>query len=440
MRRLACGGVRISLRGAPAEKGTMKLPLAWFASSLLALSSGCAIHGEEPDGPEPYENVDVATSELTVSGALSSGCSTSTVTGLSLQIIEQMNCITPNALKAVPSRPNLVKSYAHVNLFMQPAAVTALVQALDANPSKTLHVSSMLRTLPQQWLLWHWYQSKQCGIQLAASPGNSNHEGGTAFDTSDYSSWKTTLEAHGFDWYGPDDTVHYTYVAGGTVNLKGKDVLAFQKLWNLNHPEDTIDEDGDFGPATDSRLGKSPVDGFPKGASCTEPKDSDGDGVVDTKDNCPNDKNANQLDTDKDGKGDACDGDDDGDGVADIEDNCPLVANPGQADSDGDGKGDACDAQSGNTGGAGGGGGAAGAAGQAGVAGEAGASGSGGASASGGAGSGGNGGGEQKTTTMADSNESGGCSTSGRASGPALDALGLLALGLALARRRVLVR
>lgn len=35
--------------------------------------------------------------------------------------------------------------------------------------------------------------------------------------------------------------------------------------------------------------------------------------------------------------------DTDGDGVADSQDNCPQVSNPGQADTDGDGLGDACD-------------------------------------------------------------------------------------------------
>jgi hypothetical protein len=58
--------------------------------------------------------------------------------------------------------------------------------------------------------------------------------------------------------------------------------------------------------------------------------DSDGDGVLDSLDNCVNDPNPGQEDGDGDRHGDVCD-------------NCPADANPGQEDVDGDGLGDACD-------------------------------------------------------------------------------------------------
>ncbi|OGT76282.1 MAG: hypothetical protein A3I78_08520 [Gammaproteobacteria bacterium RIFCSPLOWO2_02_FULL_56_15] len=71
--------------------------------------------------------------------------------------------------------------------------------------------------------------------------------------------------------------------------------------------------------------------------------DDDGDTVADGSDNCPLVVNTNQANTDGDGLGDACDPDDDGDTVADGSDNCPLVVNADQANLDGDGLGDVCD-------------------------------------------------------------------------------------------------
>ncbi|UTA46905.1 PHB depolymerase family esterase [Simiduia sp. 21SJ11W-1] len=86
-------------------------------------------------------------------------------------------------------------------------------------------------------------------------------------------------------------------------------------------------------------------------SNSTGPQDSDGDGIADTQDNCPNAPNTDQADNDNDGLGNACDStpngntapDADGDGVADAQDNCPNTANADQADNDGDGLGNACD-------------------------------------------------------------------------------------------------
>lgn len=72
--------------------------------------------------------------------------------------------------------------------------------------------------------------------------------------------------------------------------------------------------------------------------------DADGDGLCAGSDNCPATANSDQLNTDGDGQGDACDTDDDDDGVLDGPDNCPLIPNASQLDSDLDGAGNACDA------------------------------------------------------------------------------------------------
>jgi uncharacterized protein (TIGR03382 family) len=71
--------------------------------------------------------------------------------------------------------------------------------------------------------------------------------------------------------------------------------------------------------------------------------DVDRDLVADNEDNCIAVANRDQIDTDDDLVGDACDDDDDADGVADVTDNCRLVANTGQENTDADATGNACD-------------------------------------------------------------------------------------------------
>ena len=104
--------------------------------------------------------------------------------------------------------------------------------------------------------------------------------------------------------------------------------------------------------------------------AASQPSDGDEDGVCDTLDNCPEVSNAEQTNTDEDSLGDACDSDDDGDGYSDSDelacgsdplsdeslpadadedelcdllDNCPEMSNADQLNTDGDALGDACD-------------------------------------------------------------------------------------------------
>ena len=82
------------------------------------------------------------------------------------------------------------------------------------------------------------------------------------------------------------------------------------------------------------------TDGDTQGNACDA--DDDNDGVADTSDAFP--LNAAEVsDADGDGTGDNADLDDDNDNVADTVDNCRFVANTDQADANGNGKGDVCD-------------------------------------------------------------------------------------------------
>jgi hypothetical protein len=67
-----------------------------------------------------------------------------------------------------------------------------------------------------------------------------------------------------------------------------------------------------------------------------------GDGFLDSEDNCPATFNPLQEDGDGNGIGDACE-DFDGDSVVNAWDNCPVLSNSRQRDQDGDGIGDVCD-------------------------------------------------------------------------------------------------
>ena len=72
------------------------------------------------------------------------------------------------------------------------------------------------------------------------------------------------------------------------------------------------------------------------------PNDLDDDCVTDSIDNCYGVANPDQVDSDNDGRGDACQDDDDSDGVLDAQDNCRTIPNPGQENTNGTRYGDAC--------------------------------------------------------------------------------------------------
>ncbi len=206
-----------------------------------------------------------------VSAAVTQSCTTAVVKGLAVQLVEEIECLRPKTMKRIDKAAGLSLGTAAAGVpFLQTPAADALVAAQKAR-GVTMTINSGLRTLPQQYLLYRWYQTGRCGISLAAKPGTSNHESAVAVDIGDNAAWRSAMQGKGFRWLGASDPVHYDFTGAGAVNLRGLSVKAFQRLWNRNHPEDPIAEDGAYGTETEKRLARSPVGGFPKGApaSCT---------------------------------------------------------------------------------------------------------------------------------------------------------------------------
>jgi D-alanyl-D-alanine carboxypeptidase/Putative peptidoglycan binding domain len=204
----------------------------------------------------------------TVSGIITSSanntCSTVSVRKLSLQIIAEMNIMTPNILVSFDDL-NIDSAGTAVNLYLQPGAKDALRRVIRAKGNQILTITSAYRTVVQQHLLFSWYKQAKCGIGLAATPGKSNHEDGLAIDVSDpaNSTWRSVLEDEDWDWLGANDRFHFSYRGGGRDDIGDIGVKAFQRLWNKYNPNDLITVDGDFGLQTAARMNRSPAEGFP---------------------------------------------------------------------------------------------------------------------------------------------------------------------------------
>jgi len=230
---------------------------SWLHTAVISvgLLGACDMPGEEGYGTKE--------SAVSVGTYTTTSCSTSSVLGLSKQIADEVGCMSAGALVKFNPSANLQITSSAVLPYLNGAAKTKLEAVAATN---VVRVNSAFRTVAQQYLLVRWNELNRCGITTTAPPGRSNHEGGRALDIANYSSLISAMANKGWAHNVPGDPVHFEYLAA--PDIRGKDVLAFQKLWNANNPNDTISADGAYGPQTEARLKASPATGFTKGASC----------------------------------------------------------------------------------------------------------------------------------------------------------------------------
>jgi peptidoglycan hydrolase-like protein with peptidoglycan-binding domain len=191
---------------------------------------------------------------------------TGRVSGLSRQIIAQMNTLQSGILVNFESLPGINSSgEAHLNLFLQAGAKEALRAALRAGitqqSSLKMTINSAFRTVAQQHILYRVFQRDPKLIPLAAKPGNSNHEDGLAIDVNNYTAWKPYLLANGWHWQGSNDPVHF-FDNSGREDVGSLGVKAFQSLWNRYNPTERMTVDGNFGDQTAAKMDRCPIGGF----------------------------------------------------------------------------------------------------------------------------------------------------------------------------------
>jgi murein L,D-transpeptidase YcbB/YkuD len=195
-----------------------------------------------------------------------SNVQTGLVSGLSRQIIAQMNNLQASILVNFDSLPGISSSgEPHLNLYLQPGARETLRIALRAGmaqqPNLRMTINSAYRTVAQQHILYQIYQRAPKLIPLAAKPGNSNHEDGLAIDVNNYNVWKPYLLKYGWQWLGAGDPVHF-FENNGRDDVGNLGVKAFQSLWNKYNPTELMTVDGNFGAQTAAKMDRCPIAGF----------------------------------------------------------------------------------------------------------------------------------------------------------------------------------
>jgi len=242
----------------------MKRPLALALFALVSVAAaGCAAPetdagcGEVDRCGLPRDEVGAARGALSLESlAGSGGCSTAGAEAISAQLIEEMLCLAEGRLVRFEHR-NVTLTSSRVHPYLSPAGRDALYRAADGGE---VRINSALRTISDQYLLY-------AGCSVAATPGRSNHETGRAIDVDNWSARLSALLAAGFTHPLPDtDAVHFE--ASGD-DLRSLSVRAFQRLWNANHADDTIAEDGVTGPQTLARLARTPAEGFAIAGVCS---------------------------------------------------------------------------------------------------------------------------------------------------------------------------
>lgn len=174
------------------------------------------------------------------------------IAGISWQLCEE--AVGMGFLVQIKSPKIQIDSDSLVHLYLHPSAEPQIDCLLDRIKSPLI-VSSAYRTLAQQYIL------KRNLLTMVAPVGRSDHGSGKSLDIVNYDAHKSSLVACGWiQSYGSRDAVHWDAKA---PDNRRNTILAYQRLWNKNYPNQEIEEDGSVGSQVLWALSHTPCNGFP---------------------------------------------------------------------------------------------------------------------------------------------------------------------------------
>lgn len=238
----------------------------------VALLVGCAVDTGGPRRPPEYRTT---LDELLLEDArrCDSGFEypQSLVDGIGRQLVEELQCMDDTILEFYEpcQETGCIWADGPQPLAMRPEVIVGL-RAAATQEDDFISITAAYRDVAMQYYS-RWYKENCDASFDAAVPGESNHQGGRAVDVRYYDFWWDALLDNGFDHPIPGDRPHFELVGTAAFRaesaaLQELSVLAYQRLWNRNNPDDRIPEDGVYGATTKARLGFAPVEGFPTGA------------------------------------------------------------------------------------------------------------------------------------------------------------------------------
>jgi len=181
------------------------------------------------------------------------------VEGLSRQLVEAINCIRPGTLADIPLGGDLRMLREGRPAYVDARGLNDLLNAASAG-DRQMVVRWSYRDVALQHLFWLQDDFRNCAV--AAPAGLSNHQNGLAVDLNDYQYWQPRMRAGGWENNLPNDRVHFDFSGAEDIGLGALSLLAFQHLWNRNHPDEALALTAELDGDTYTALSEAPIEGF----------------------------------------------------------------------------------------------------------------------------------------------------------------------------------